>query len=334
METFRNTLQILVPHYHEPLETVTTLLDSIAVQQGVDFHEIEVIICHDGDTSPDLALREYPFKVTQLRSSKFGVSATRNVALDYSTAEYVMFCDADDMFLSVCGLWLVFREMREGFDVLASKFVEETSDPTTKGMRYLLHDMDGVFVHGKVYRRHYLRDNGILWNDALTEHEDVYFNLLALNCTKNVKYMDEPFYLWRCNPNSETRRSDKFMLTTYSQMVDASDALVSDFLRRGLESKAMYYAVFLLYDAYYTMNRPEWMTVLHKDYRESAEYRVAEYYEKYGSLFHNAAPAERMKISNQARQSNIAGGMMMEAITIDEWLKRLKGLKLTKDLFA
>ena len=326
-------LQILVPHYLEPAETVSLLLDSIAVQQGIDFDEIEVVICHDGPRPPILVFeRLYPFHIQQIRSSNEGVSGTRNVALDYATAEYVMFCDCDDMFLNNCALWQVFREMNRGFDVLASKFIEEVVHSRTGETKYIVHDMDGVFVHGKVYRRHYLQDNGIKWDNELTEHEDVYFNLLALNLTKNVKYLSDPFYLWKWNKNSETRRDEKFMLRTYEQMVDSSDALVGEFLKRGLEDKAMFYAVYLLYDAYYTMNRPSWVSGENAEYRERAELRVAKYYEKYGSLWHSAPPTDRMKISNEARGTNIAGGMMMETITIDDWLKRLKGMKLARDL--
>ena len=41
-------LQILVPQYKETDEVIKPLLDSIAIQQAVDFSEIGVIICNDG----------------------------------------------------------------------------------------------------------------------------------------------------------------------------------------------------------------------------------------------------------------------------------------------
>ena len=46
-------LQILVPHYKENAEVIKPLLDSLAIQQNVDFSEIGVIICHDGDEAKD-----------------------------------------------------------------------------------------------------------------------------------------------------------------------------------------------------------------------------------------------------------------------------------------
>ena len=99
-------------------------------------------------------LNSYPFKVEYYKEPHNGVSATRNAALDKATADYVMFCDADDMFYNACGLWILFREMGLGeFNALISVFVEESKMPETKETIYINHEGDSTFVHGKVYRR-------------------------------------------------------------------------------------------------------------------------------------------------------------------------------------
>ena len=57
-------LQILVPHYHETEKDIRPLLDSIALQQNVDFDEVGVIICHDGEDIPDFVFGDhYPYKI-------------------------------------------------------------------------------------------------------------------------------------------------------------------------------------------------------------------------------------------------------------------------------
>ena len=114
--------QILVPQYKEIDEEIKPLLDSIAIQQNVDFNEIGVIICNDGSDvflSEEL-LNSYPFKIEYYKEPHRGVSGTRNACLDYATAEYVAFCDADDMYYNACGFWLLFREMEVGFDSMVS----------------------------------------------------------------------------------------------------------------------------------------------------------------------------------------------------------------------
>jgi len=75
----------------------------------VDFGYIGVIIVNDGTDVylSDELLSSYPFEVEYYKEEHRGVSGTRNSCLDHSTAEYIMFCDADDMFFNACGLWMV-----------------------------------------------------------------------------------------------------------------------------------------------------------------------------------------------------------------------------------
>ena len=175
-------LQILVPQYKETDEVIKPLLDSIAIQQAVDFSEIGVIICNDGSDvflTEDL-LNSYPYKIEYYKCKHQGVSATRNECLDKAIADYVMFCDADDMFFNACGLWMILREINIGvFDSLVSVFIEESHHPQTKEVLYINHEMDSTFVHGKVHRRQYLIDKNIRWNPDLTIHEDSFFNILC-----------------------------------------------------------------------------------------------------------------------------------------------------------
>lgn len=333
-------LQILIPHYHEPAEVVRPLLDSVALQQAVDLGEVGVILCHDGADIPDLALPDYPFAVEQIRIPHGGVSAARNAALDHATAEYVMFCDCDDLFHNMCGLWILFKEMAVGFDSLVSCFVEETrapedvpADPQTgqpamkKGeVLYINHEMDSTFVHGKVHRRQYLLEQGIRWNDSLTIHEDSYFNILCQNLSENVKYCPTAFYLWRWRDASVCRHDPKYILKTYRNMLDSNDALVDEFLRRGRQDKAAFYCGFMVFDAYYTMNKPEWINQANREYRDLTERRFAAWYAKHKGLWESIPAPEKMMISNGVRTRSVSEGMLMEAVTIEAWLQRMEAM--------
>lgn len=202
-------LQILIPQYKETGDVVKPLLDSIAIQQNVDFNEIGVIICNDGSDVrlSDELINGYPFEVQYHIEPHRGVSGTRNACLDHATADYVCFCDADDMFYNACALWIVFREIENGgFDTLVSAFIEETRDPSNGQAVYVNHDMDSTFVHGKFHKREYLLKEKIRWNDALTIHEDSYFNCLCQKLTQDAKYCQTPFYLWRWRDDSVCRQ--------------------------------------------------------------------------------------------------------------------------------
>lgn len=320
--------QILVPQYKETDEVVKPLLDSIAIQQNVPMDEIGVIICNDGSDvflSEEL-INSYPFKIEYYKEKHGGVSATRNACLDKATADYVMFCDADDMFFNACGLWMIFREMEMGFDSLVSVFVEESRMPETKEITYINHEMDSTFVHGKIHRRKYLLSKKIRWNNNLTVHEDSYFNILCQNLSQNVKYCQSPFYLWKWRDESVCRHDPKYILKTYNNMLESNDALVTEFMRRGLHDKAMFYSVMMIFDAYYTMNKEEWLNQENQEYRNNTEKRFSAYFKKYKNYWETIPINDKMQISNQIRSRSVMEGMRMEAITIDDWLKHVEQL--------
>lgn len=316
------TLQILIPHYTESAEVIKPLLDSIAIQQNVDFKEIGVIICHDG--TQDLELGEYPFDIRQISKEHSGVSATRNRALDEAEADYVMFCDIDDMFYNACGLWILFREMAVGFDALISVFTEETRDPVSKEPIYINRGMDSTFVHGKVYRREYLIKEGIRFNPNLTIHEDSYFNCLAQKCSENVKFCPTPFYLWKWRDESVCRHDPKYILKTYNNMLDSNTALVKELLRRGKKEDAQFYSVSMIYDAYFTMNKAEWINQENKEYRKKTELRFKDYYREFKELFDSIPEPNKAQIIIGVKNRFYGEGLLMESITFDDWIKHIE----------
>lgn len=326
-------LQILVPHYKERPDEVEPLLDSIAIQQSVDFDEVGVIIAYDGDEATALPeeewARKYPYEIKHIHRPHGGVSATRNAALDEATADYVMFCDADDLFCHVCGLYLIFREMPKHFDTMTSAFVEETRDPETKEPVYVNHNQDSTFVHGKVHRRGYLMDKGIRFNPKLTIHEDSYFNILAQNLTDQDKalFCPTPFYLWKWRDCSVCRHDKDYILKTYTNMLDSNDALVDEFERRGYPEKARMFAGFMIFDSYYTLNKKEWLEQTNHAYRETVEKRFAEYFAKHKAKWDAIDPREKMTMSNGVRTRSVNEGMPMETITIGQWLELMETIK-------
>lgn len=323
-------LQFLIPQYGETEEVIAPLLQSIAIQQSVDIeNDVGVIICNDGSNvklSREF-LYSFPFKVEYIQQEHKGVSAARNVCLDHATADYVMFCDADDLFMSACGLYIIFREMKgDGFNAFSSIFIEETRDPKTHETMYINRQNDMTFVHGKVYRRKYLVKNNIRFNDDLTIHEDSYFNCLAQRLAGEVKYCQTPFYLWKWRDESVCRHDPKYILKTYTNMLDSNTALVQEFLDRGRPKDAQYYATSMIYDAYYMMNKDEWLNQENQEYRNKTELRFKEYYQTFKKQFDDIPKELKQQIIVGMRNRFFGEGMFMESVTFNDWIKHITDL--------
>lgn len=326
-------LDILVPQYKETNEVIKPLLDSIALQQNIDFEDIGVIIVNDGTDVKltDEFLSSYPFSIQYFQNEHNGVSATRNACLDHSKAEYVMFCDADDMFFNNIALWFIFNEMdRSHFDSLVSVFMEEGRHPQTKEVIYLERGRaeqggaDGTFVHGKVHRRKYLLQQNIRWNPDLTIHEDSYFNILCQSLSKKVVYCPFPFYLWRWRDESVCRHDPKYILKTYNNMLDSNTALVKQFISRGFQDKAQFYVTMMIYDAYQTLNKQEWIEQENQEYRKAVELRFKKYCDDFMHIYDKAPQELRNQVYAGIKQRFLTEGVFDEHITLTDWIKHIK----------
>jgi hypothetical protein len=170
-------------------------------------------------------------------------------------------------------------------------------------------------------------EKNLRFNDKLTIHEDSYFNILCQNCSENGKYCQTPFYLWKWRDESVCRHDPKYILKTYRNMLDSNDALIDEFLARGRSDKALFFTAFMIFDAYYTMNKPEWIDQENQEYRDLTERHFGQWYRKHEDMWNSIPINDKMVISNQVRSRSVNEGMRMESITISNWLKKIKKLK-------
>jgi hypothetical protein len=107
-------------------------------------------------------------------------------------------------------------------------------------------------------------------------------------------------------------------------MLDSNDALIEQFLNRGRKDDAMFYATSMIYDAYFTMNKDEWLNQENKEYRHATERRFKEYWLKYKEL-HDAIPNDvKVQIIMGIRNRMYGEGMILETLTFNEWIKQVE----------
>lgn len=302
-------LQILIPHWQETPEMMTPMLDSLALQQGVSFAEdFGVIICYDGEEASDLPEEEwckkYPYPIDFIKHKHAGLSATRNDLLDYAWADWIMFCDADDMFCSSLAVYIILQEMPKGHDVMIDMFMEEVWKKKEKRFVYVEHECDSTFIHGKVYRRQYLVDHDIKFSTELVVCEDSQFNQIAMNFTLNVWYCNFPYYLWKWRDDSTVRKDgDAFYLLGFPDFIKGNSITVERLFKAGLDDAANYQAWSLMVEAYYTMNDKKWIPKKYLKARLAVGKAFKDWLTKWDGIWQNMDAQFISLISNETKYS-------------------------------
>lgn len=321
-------IQILVPQYNENEDIIKYLLNSIQSQNNIDFkNDISVIIVNDGSNiilSQDF-LKKYEYNIEYYINIKnLGPSTTRNIALSHASADYVMFCDADDMFLNNNAIMNIQKIIEEKhFDLLYSGLIVETSN-----QKYKLVEKDNTWVHGKVVKREFLIKNNILWRDELKVHEDSYFWGLCKSCVKNFYYLEEPFYLYKYNQQSISHNDPDFILKTYSSFIKSRTYLVQELLNRNKFNLAQKYALSGLYKFYFFLNEEKCLDPKKIDYLIINKKAVSNFLKTFYSLIENILYTEEsLNLFIKEQQKNLKDGkVIFEKITFNNFIRELQNI--------
>lgn len=324
-------LEIILPHYTEDIALMKPMLGILKLQRNVNFDDFGLLIVCDGEdiVLPDGFGSDMPFAVRSITIPHGGISAARNAGLDHSTAEWIMFCDTDDAFMSTVALQTFFRYATDDKVMVASAFFEEA--PSLKDGRMLLlchNDRDYVFVHGKMFRRKWLNDNKIRFCDALQLHEDAYFIAMAksLVSKKNYTYIKDPLYLWQYNKKSVTRSHDNFVLQTYDKLIQKNAALTDEFMRRGMYVQAKGIVCRTITDAYCRLHCKSWNTEANREMIRDAEDCVALFLKKYDYIYKGSGDVVIQTGLHQLLDQMVKQNDFDEASTVslEEWVDSLR----------
>lgn len=326
-------LSIVVPHYKEPWETCEYLFNSIAMQRNVPWEEMEVIVVNDGDdtTIDNVDWGKYPFSVRYMKKPHGGISAARNYGIDHSEAEYLMFCDIDDGFLNNYGLHMLFAAIAEGFDYLIGTFVEESLMPDNKTIALVRHDNDMTFMHGKAYKRDFLLDNNVRFDEAMTLHEDGYFNMLAYAVAKQteakIKRVETPFYIWCWNWQSTVRKDkEDFVLKTYPSLMQTRIGICNQFKERGYNEAFASAVCMTVLNSYYDFQKPRWRIAKNERYFRIAEREFKKYWMLFQKDFKDLTNETIAEVAKAARETACNNGMLMEQEDLKTFLKHIDSI--------
>ena len=320
-------IQFLVPQYKENEETISFLLDSIESQLHMDKKDMGVIICSDGGEYilDQKFLDKYSYDIEYVICEHRGVSATRNSALILSDAEYVMFCDADDGFVSNIGVYSIIRslDLNPKSEMLSTKIFVENNDNGVP--EFTIGDHNNTFVHGKVFKREFLISKELFFDERLKIHEDSYFcNLVAL-FAKNRANNDNIFYCWRKNPKSVSNQEYYFVKTMWRLLL-TNHSLTNMMKKMGIDKAEISKSVVdVVLQLYCEMQNNDWYLEEHKDYLDRT-YGVLYWYIMKNIDYYNAASEDKFRTILK----NVRDGhhyKTVEWFTVDQFIETIQSYK-------
>ena len=231
-------ISVLIPAYNVE-RFLSKCLESVLSQTFKDF---EVILIDDGSSDATRKIcDEYANKDSRIKvfhQKNQGISATRNMCLQYASGKYIQFVDSDD--------WIeteMFQKMYEEAenhqaDVVGCDFIRETQ----KGAVFVdsFYENKEKFVLGCLQngwavlwkimiRKSLVVENGIAFPKEINGGEDFVFVMKTLECASKVVCVRGYFYHY-----NQLNESSFITNPSYEKLIEQYKAteLVSDFFRQ------------------------------------------------------------------------------------------------------
>jgi len=341
-EEFKNrelSLDVIIPQYKETDDIIRPLLDSIEMQASISFKNIRTIIVNDhSDVKLSKEFLDHYKKINisyiETPENK-GPGQARQYGIDNSEADYIMFADADDRLFS-CNLFKeIYTTLRNNqdkkIDLIYTKWVEELV--TADDILHVPHNTpDMTWLHGKIFRRQFLLDKNLRFNDRIKVHEDSYFNTITQMNVGTTASLDMYSYFWVYNTDSLTRNKSY----KYNYLVETADDLVTSIgdtmealTQRKTPKREEYFVKGILF-MYFLLQAPYWNDTLATDQelqlrRRRYEYGILKLLTKYADIINNLDRKVFLKAYNDERaQCLVNTGFETEQETWNQFLARIQ----------
>lgn len=226
----RPLVSVIIPVYNVE-KYLSQCLDSVLAQT---YSNIEVICVNDGSTDKTSGiLRDYSLRDNRLfviDNGNQGVSASRNLGLEQSQGEYIMFVDADDWIDLACINKTLDVLLNQHCDIVMFPYIRERGGASTKRdlfngsrifegeeCRRLARRIIGPIneevtspasldsygtIWGKLYKRNIIEGLKFVDLSIIGTAEDSLFNMFAFRNASVVGYCPDVYYHYRRNVHS------------------------------------------------------------------------------------------------------------------------------------
>lgn len=212
-------ISVIIPFFNTNKEYLKTCLNSCFSQNCSNF---EILLINDGSTIDyNDIISQYP-SIKYIETNNFGVSHARNLGMNASTGDYILFLDSDDYLTPTCLSDFVKQLDNNNYDIILSRvFINNKTIELNKcniNNSFLIKNKELLYksmiynnykkfscvdtVWAKLYKKDFILLNNISFDEQLKSYEDVIFNFEAYAQAKQIYFFNKPTYYYVVNHSS------------------------------------------------------------------------------------------------------------------------------------
>ena len=203
-------LSIIIPVYNTPELYLRECLNS-CIKQNISPNNYEILCVDDGSEFACLSVldeykRAYP-NIFVFSQKNCGVSIARNVGIQQAKGDYVWFVDSDDFIAhnSLEKLEQIAKEHKaDRINLGAYHFFGEIKDTDSLKPN---HALRSIFCTRSLYKRSFLNQNNLKFENGISLGEDMLFNFLVDQCQHEEAIICDVFYFYRIHDDSVSHRN-------------------------------------------------------------------------------------------------------------------------------
>lgn len=216
-------LSIIALYYNQE-SYIDKMLLSIKYAQLDDY---EVIIIDDGSDTPlsfDKVSKIIPnIKIINLEKNTKNQSYCRNLGIKCAIGDYITYIDSDDYYCS--------EELNKVYNFISNNDVYLTTIVSQERHNKNLYAIRNIYKNTQypsicicqyITKRKYIIDNNLYWDEIKYnwDAEDLYYGMLVLSKTNDIKYCPYNFYIHKRINNSNSDRKGNIY---YNYMIYLTD---------------------------------------------------------------------------------------------------------------